>query len=246
MHKLNYRNQPLALTDCLMRYRVSTFHWTRQNLNLIPYISLSRNLRNSWSSQTSTMSFSRPEKLITRNFQRGNSSTLKLQRWCIFESMPGFPSVRFTVRIFVFIRFYKILGSNFEGFSLYDSIKSLQQTDFQDYGKSVYLTDKTETAWIHWPGMDNSTTLEIPFVNGSIFHVQISQNRTKHTVSFWSHHLPATPGGRAVREWQTRNKNDSQRKHLYSGNLELLTNSRIILNRFRLLRQIYVSRISEF
>uniref|UniRef100_A0AC34FST7 Glycosyltransferase family 92 protein n=1 Tax=Panagrolaimus sp. ES5 TaxID=591445 RepID=A0AC34FST7_9BILA len=142
MLEVRSRNQNVAYTDCLMKYRESSDFVIIADVDDIL-------------------------------FPKSGSYFKDFSAWSkLHPSAAAFMYDR---------RFAQInVAKYIQQFSLYDTMKSLVVLNETVIGKSVYQTKNAETAWIHFPGLHNETTISIP--NEKIFHVQI-----KSMVSIFAH-----------------------------------------------------------
>uniref|UniRef100_A0AC35FP40 Glycosyltransferase family 92 protein n=1 Tax=Panagrolaimus sp. PS1159 TaxID=55785 RepID=A0AC35FP40_9BILA len=136
MWELDSRNQPIAYTDCMMRYRESSEFMVVADVDdvLIP---------------------------------REQSYYKEFSHWAKI-----YP---FAVS-FMYYRNGGVINaaSSFGSFSLFNTLSSLSVTDGNTVGKSVYQSNKAESAWIHWPFFKNETVATIsPKHGGKMIHVGI-------------------------------------------------------------------------
>ncbi|KAE9552358.1 hypothetical protein FO519_004441 [Halicephalobus sp. NKZ332] len=79
-----------------------------------------------------------------------------------------------TASAFVFPRFRAeaITVTSFHKFSLEKTLQSVRISNEGEVGKSVLIPGKAETAWLHWPGIGNESSREIPKEKSLFLHLR--------------------------------------------------------------------------
>ena len=65
-----------------------------------------------------------------------------------------------------------ITATRFHEFSLEKSWKSLKISKETEIGKSVLIPGRSETAWLHWPGLGNESSIDVPSEKSLFLHLR--------------------------------------------------------------------------
>uniref|UniRef100_A0A7E4VEL6 Glycosyltransferase family 92 protein n=1 Tax=Panagrellus redivivus TaxID=6233 RepID=A0A7E4VEL6_PANRE len=103
----------------------------------------------------------------------------------IYSELKHWKRIRPFASAFMFPRkiAYAVTSEKIDNFSLQDTVRSIQITDLEVVGKSVYNPRYTETPWIHWPGLNVTNVFNIPS-SSCLLHVDYSYDRPHNITSF--------------------------------------------------------------
>uniref|UniRef100_A0A7E4V620 Glycosyltransferase family 92 protein n=1 Tax=Panagrellus redivivus TaxID=6233 RepID=A0A7E4V620_PANRE len=72
-----------------------------------------------------------------------------------------------------------------DGFSFKSTFESIEITEKEIDGKSIYNPRYTETPWMHWPGVNNTPVFNVPSNDSHCLHLHYAYDEPNNIVSLY-------------------------------------------------------------